>query len=63
MKNIHTTENKIVFAKSLLLDLFNKGYSINDIQELGDLLVKMGEEIIENPENTIGKLSNGIIKI
>jgi len=58
-----TTEKLNDKSKEVFLNLYHAGMSINDIQILGNNLVRIGEEVIENPENTIGAISNGRLKI
>jgi hypothetical protein len=58
-----TTEKLNEKSKKVFMELYYQGMSIHDIQTLGDNLVRIGEDAIENPENTINKISNGQLKI
>lgn len=58
-----TTEKLLEKSKKLFLELYHQGMSINDIKNLSNNLIKIGEDVIKNPKNTIGAISNGKIII
>lgn len=58
-----TSEKLAEKSKKVFMELYYQGMSINDIQVLGGILVRIGEDVIMNPENTIRAISNGQLKI
>lgn len=58
-----TTEKLNEKSKKVFMELYYQGMSVSDIQTLGDNLIKIGEDVIADPKNTISAISNGQLKI
>jgi len=55
------TEQREEYTKTLLKDLYSRGYSMADIKAIGLFLGELTERILADERNTIGSLGNGKI--